>query len=92
MWCGGAAKREALAKLWSGEMAPALEVRPCTASGKGLGLFAGEGVLPLLLLLPCAVLVQLLLSLWSCELAPALEVRPCTASDKGLGLFAGEGM
>ncbi|WIA37257.1 hypothetical protein OEZ86_014202 [Tetradesmus obliquus] len=42
LWCGGAPKREALAKLWSGELAPLLEVRPCSQPDKGLGLFAGE--------------------------------------------------
>jgi hypothetical protein len=44
MLCGGQSKREALAKLWCGELAPQLEVRPCSAQGKGLGLFAGERV------------------------------------------------
>jgi hypothetical protein len=53
MWCGGQAKREQLAKLWSGELAPLLEVRRCSQADKGMGLFAGSCVVLLCTLVFC---------------------------------------
>jgi hypothetical protein len=75
MWCGGQSKREQLAKLWSGELAPLLEVRPCSQEGKGLGLFAGEDA-DVLLQVVAAWLRKL-----KCATAPSMQSTPlCVAA------------